>query len=210
MKATQPSGFEQQTALPNAALMASRMICTQAQLTLPTWVADEVDLDRHYPDDQSQMTLAIALARRNVEQATGGPFGAAIFDDAGQVVALGVNRVVAESCSLAHAEIMAFVTAQARMQQFRLNANGGKYTLATSAQPCCQCYGASFWAGIDVMLIGARSADVHELTEFDEGPLPSDWVGELTRRGIAVRQDVLRESARAVLADYRDRGGANY
>jgi len=190
--------------------MSGRPFCSQAQLALPDWVALEVDFARRYPDDMSQMTLAITLAQRNVEQQTGGPFGAAIFAGDGQVVAVGVNRVVAESCSLAHAEIMAFITAQTRLQQFRLNANGGRYTLATSAQPCCQCYGASFWAGIDVLLIGARSADVHELTEFDEGPLPEDWAGELTRRGIAVRQDVLREPARAVLAAYRDRGGANY
>ncbi len=55
----------------------------------------------------------------------------------------------------------------------------GPITLATSSQPCCQCYGATIWAGIDRLLIGARSEDVESLTEFDEGPLPADWVGEL-------------------------------
>ena len=38
--------------------------------------------------------------------------------------------------------------------------------------------------GIDALEIGARADDVHELTEFDEGPLPADWIGELQRRGI--------------------------
>jgi hypothetical protein len=55
-------------------------------------------------------------------------------------------------------------------------------------------------------LIGARGADVEELTTFDEGPLPSDWVGELERRGIKVRRDILRDQARAVLAAYGARG----
>lgn len=186
------------------------MIYAQVHLTLPAWIHQEVDVDRDYVDDESRMALVIQLARRNVELDTGGPFGAAIFNAAGRIVSVGLNRVMPHNCSLAHAEIMAFMTAQARMQRFRINEDGGHYTLATSAQPCCQCYGASFWAGIDEMLIGARSDDVHELTEFDEGPLPADWAGELLKRGVTVKRDILRQSAREVLAFYRDKGGASY
>ena len=82
--------------------------------------------------------------------------------------------------------------------------------LATSAQPCCQCYGASVWAGIDELLIGARAEDVTELSEFDEGPLPADWIGELERRGIAVRRDILRAQARDVFTLYAEQGGLTY
>src|SRR3546814_8632416 len=79
------------------------------------------------------------------------------------------DLVIPETCSVAHAEMMAFMIAQQRSQQFRLNAIGGPITLASSAQPCCMCYGATFWAGIDRLLIGARASDVMALTEFDEG-----------------------------------------
>jgi tRNA(Arg) A34 adenosine deaminase TadA len=103
---------------------------------------------------------------------------------------------------VAHAEMLAYMLAQQRLASFRLNAEGTRYTLASSAQPCCQCYGATVWAGVDELLIGARSEDVEALTEFDEGPLPADWIGELQRRGIAVRRDILRDQARAVLAEY--------
>ena len=34
-----------------------------------------------------------------------------------------------------------------------------------------------------------------ELTEFDEGPLPADWIGELNARGIEVVRDIEREPA---------------
>ena len=95
-------------------------------------------------------------------------------------------------------------------QKVRLNEDGARIVLATSSQPCCMCYGATFWAGIDTLLIGARSEDVEELTEFDEGPLPVDWIGELARRGIAVRSDILRDQARAVLRDYGKLGVRNY
>ena len=56
--------------------------------------------------------------------------------------------------------LVAFATAQQRSQRFRLNQDGGRITLATSSQPCAMCYGASFWAGIDAVLIGARAEDV--------------------------------------------------
>jgi Cytosine/adenosine deaminases len=114
------------------------------------------------------------------------------------------------NCSVAHAEMMAFMTAQTRLAHYRLNADDPGIVLATSAQPCCQCYGASFWAGIDTMLIAARSEDVMRLTAFDEGPLPADWIGELGRRGIVVQRDVQRAQACAVLADYAARGGLTY
>lgn len=179
------------------------MLPLQIHLTLPPWMSDVVDIGRPYVSDEERVGLAIELSRRNVAEQSGGPFGAAVFDAAnGRLIAIGVNRVVPQSCSIAHAEIMALMIAQQRLAQHRLNQNDGRYVLATSAQPCCQCYGATVWAGIDELLIGARADDVEELTEFDEGPLPGDWIGELERRGIAVRRDILRDKARAVLAEY--------
>lgn len=179
------------------------MLPLQIHLTLPPWASDLADVNRRYQSDEERVALAIELARKNVEEDTGGPFGAAVFNThSGRLVAVGVNRAVPQNCSVAHAEMLAIMIAQQRLSQHRMNSAGGHYALATSAQPCCQCYGAMVWAGIDELLIGARSADVEELTGFDEGPLPSDWIGELTRRDIIVRRDILRDAARAVLASY--------
>ncbi|HEY2395648.1 MAG TPA: nucleoside deaminase [Rudaea sp.] len=186
------------------------MIARSVQLDVPDWVMREVDSGQTFSDDEEKVALAIRLATRNVELATGGPFGAAVFTDAGQLVSVGVNRVIPHTCSLAHAEIMAYMLAQQHLRRFRLNETGEKFLLATSAQPCCQCYGATIWAGIDTLLIGARSEDVEELTAFDEGPLPADWVGELEKRGIAVRRDILRDQAREVFLRYREAGGISY
>ncbi len=190
------------------------MLYGQIHLTLPAWVHQELDHGKLYPSDEDKVGLAIELSRRNIEAGSGGPFGAAVFDAGGRLLGVGVNRVVPQTCSVAHAEMLALMCAQQRTQQFRLNDPAGglpaPVTLATSAQPCCMCYGASFWAGIDVLLIGARADDVMSLTEFDEGPLPADWIGELERRGIAVRRDVRRDAACAVLQAYSQRGGTAY
>lgn len=177
---------------------------------LPEWIADEVAFGSTAVGDDAQVALAIRLARLNVQHASGGPFGAAVFDAAGTLVAVGVNRVEPLRLSLAHAEIVALVGAQRSRDRARLHEDGGHYTLASSAQPCCQCYGAIVWAGIDALLIGARASDTESLAGFDEGPLPGNWVGELERRGIRVARDIRRDEACAVLIDYAARNGRRY
>ncbi|TDK21725.1 nucleoside deaminase [Luteimonas aestuarii] len=191
------------------------MLYAQVHLTLPAWVHDAVDAACTYDDDAAKVALAVELSRRNIEAQSGGPFGAVVFGPDDRIVAVGVNRVLPHSCSVAHAETMAYMLAQQRTQRARLNRDEqdraiGPYTLATSAQPCCQCYGATVWAGIDRLLIGARSEDVEALTAFDEGPLPADWVGELQRRGIEVVRDLHRDDARAVLRTYGESEGGRY
>ena len=195
------------------------MLLAQVHLTLPVWIHEAIDTDRVYPHDDAKMALAIELSQRNIEANSGGPFGAALFDRTDRVLAVGVNRVQPMACSLAHAENMACMLAQQRLQRARLNVDAsldatggriGRYTLATSSQPCCQCYGAVIWAGIDRLLIGARSQDVMQLTGFDEGPLPEDWLGELARRGIEVVRDLRRAAACDVLQRYGQSGGAIY
>lgn len=179
-------------------------------LDLPPWLAAAVEGHGHVVDAEAQVAFAIKLSQLNVEHDSGGPFGAAVFAEDGELIAVGVNRVMPMHCSAAHAEMMAFMGAQQRLGRARINDDGRRYVLATSAQPCCQCYGASVWAGIDRLLIGARAEDVMRLTEFDEGPLPADWIGELTRRNIDVVTDIQRDSACRVLEAYAARGGATY
>lgn len=185
------------------------MLYAHVHLTLPAWVHEHVDTTRAYAGDDHKIALAINLSRLNIEAQSGGPFGAAVFDAQDRIVSVGVNRVMPHSCSVAHAESMAYMLAQQRLQTPRLNEHG-PMTLATSSQPCCMCYGATVWAGIDRLLIGARSQDVEALTPFDEGPLPEDWIGALNQRGIEVVRDILRDDACAVLRTYGETDGAKY
>lgn len=187
------------------------MLLAQVHLTLPVWVHEAVDATRTCPGDEDKVALAIELSRRNVEAGSGGPFGAVVFDGNDRVVAIGVNRVLPMSCTLAHAENMAYMLAQQKLQSPRINeVLPAPVTLATSSQPCCQCFGATIWAGIDRLLIGARASDVESLTCFDEGPLPENWIAALEQRGIQVSCDILREQACSVLAAYGQANGTHY
>ena len=190
-------------------------LTSEVRLTLPEWVDALVDLSRVYADDEARTRLAVELSTATLRPGGGGPFAAVIFGPDDRVVAAGVNCVLPLSCSAAHAEMMACMLAQQRLQRARLNRDAGNrpigpYTLATSSQPCCQCYGAIVWAGIDRLVMAARAEDVQALTTFDEGPLPADWIGELERRGIEVVRDVCREDACNVLRAYTESGGATY
>jgi len=192
--------------------MKNSSVALSVNLSLPDWIQELEPLFlKAYPSDEDKMSLAILLANTNVEKITGGPFGAAIFDSrSGKVISVGVNRVIPLNNSTAHAEMMAFMMAQHRLQAYRLDDTRHQFVMATSAQPCAMCYGASVWAGIERILIGARRVDVESLTEFDEGPMPRNWIQGLKRRGIRVTRDVLRKEARQVLKRYQENAGLPY
>lgn len=173
-----------------------------ATLELPKWLDENfVDYSQIFIGDEQKMRLAIALSERNIVEDTGGPFGACVFEsDTGKLVSVGVNVVVNESCSLAHAEVMALILAEQSRKSFDLSING-TLELVTSAQPCIQCFGALHWSGIQRLVYGATGADVEILTGFDEGPLPERWEQQLD--GIEVCAEVLRTEACAVLQKYR-------
>ncbi len=153
------------------------------------------------------MSLAILLSRLNVENATGGPFGAAIFNmDTHELLSIGMNLVVSSDCSMAHAEMIAISCAQQLLGSFDLGATPCRYELVTSCEPCAMCFGAIPWSGIRHLACGARDADARAIG-FDEGPKMADWKEALESRGITVETDICRQEAADVLQLYaKDRG----
>jgi tRNA(Arg) A34 adenosine deaminase TadA len=158
-----------------------------------------------------RMQLAIDLSRLNRQHQTGGPFGAAVFEEpSGRLLSVGVNLVTSTHCSVAHAEMVALILAQQARGCYDLGGPGSPpCQLVTSCEPCAMCLGAIPWSGIKSVVCGARGEDA-ESVGFDEGAKPADWVSALDRRGIAVTRDVLRLQARSVLLDYRQEGGVIY
>ncbi|MHC4487943.1 MAG: nucleoside deaminase [Planctomycetota bacterium] len=181
-------------------------------LRLPPWVESFLaNSEQVFPTVETRMQLVVTLARLNVEHKTGGPFGAGIFEqEGGRLVAVGVNQVESTNCSIAHAEMLAIAVAQHAIGHYDLGSReGSAYELVTSTEPCVMCLGAVCWSGVRQVVCGARDEDVREIG-FDEGPKPQNWVRSLESRGIIVVQDVLRKQAKAVLTEYRKRGGLIY
>lgn len=179
-------------------------------VNLPDWVEEFLRTQPAvYRTLEDRMRLAIELSRLNIQHRTGGPFGAAIFDNqTGKLISVGVNVVVASRCSIAHAEMVAFALAQQKLATHDL-ASKGDFQLVTSCQPCAMCLGATPWSGVKLIVCGARGEDA-EAVGFDEGAKPADWAKELQTRGIEVTLDVLQNEAKAVLNAYKSANGIIY
>jgi len=183
------------------------MLVTALTIPLPEWVDATVgNWGKPLETDVERMELAIELSRLNVERG-GGPFAALVFSGEDWLGA-GVNRVMDSGFSIAHAEVLALMTAQQRRRE-RLADVGRPLTLVTTTEPCCQCFGAMIWAGVERLVCGATTADA-EVIGFDEGPKPEGWVRVLERRGVSVATEVGRERARVVLQQYASAGGKIY
>jgi tRNA(Arg) A34 adenosine deaminase TadA len=187
------------------------MLPTTLTLTLPTWVRDLPPPDA-LPHLADRMELVLDLAMRNVEQGTGGPFAAAVLErESGRLISVGVNRVVPENSSLAHAEVLAIGLAQTALGTYDL---GGperpRLQLVSSSQMCAMCLGAVVWSGVAQVVYSTTSGDVIATVGFDEGPTPPDYSHQLAHRGISVVAGVMRDRGLEVLRGYVASGGVVY
>ncbi|MBL7076519.1 MAG: nucleoside deaminase [Kiritimatiellae bacterium] len=182
-------------------------------ISLPDWLNEACRplVEAPVPTVEARMEFVIGLARRNVDEQTGGPFAAAVFDlTTHHLLAPGVNMVTTQHCSSAHAEIVAVSIVQQQLGSYDLGGPGMPHCeLVTSTEPCAMCLGAVPWSGVRALVCGARGEDACAIG-MDEGAKPADWVGELERRGIVVTRDVCRDDAAAVLQDYQASGGVIY
>jgi tRNA(Arg) A34 adenosine deaminase TadA len=187
------------------------MLPTTLTLTLPRWVRDLPPYDA-LPHLTDRMELVLDLAGRNVEQGTGGPFAAAVFEaESGRLVSVGVNRVVPENSSLAHAEVLAIGLAQTALGTYDLGGPGRpRFQLVSSSQMCAMCLGAVVWSGVAQVVYSTTSGDVIATVGFDEGPTPPDYSHQLAHRGISVVAGVMRDRGLEVLRGYVASGGVVY
>ena len=179
-------------------------------IVLPEWLQTMVSAKSEltFPTATDKMKFTIDIARRNVKEKSGGPFGAAVFDEAdGTLIAAAGNAVVQQRTSIAHAETLAITLAQHRLNTFDLAHNPDKnYSLYASGQPCIMCYGVIWWSGITKLVCAARGEDVEGITGFREGPMTDDWPSLLEQRKglprVTVIRDLLRGEACEVLREY--------
>ena len=94
-------------------------------------------------------------ADRGVKLGDGGPFGALVADEKGDIISLVHNEVYKTNDPTAHAEVMAIRRACEKL---------GKHTLEgcclyTSCHPCPMCLSATVWAQIDKVYYAASNED---------------------------------------------------
>ena len=182
-------------------------------LSLPEWIDDFLK-QYQFPlvSNEERMRFVLKLTLQNIEKTTGGPFGAAVFErESGQLVSVGVNVVLKQGCSAAHAEMMAIMLAQQELGTHDLGITElPEFQLVTSGKMCAMCLGSVVWSGVREVLASAQPEDVENIVGFDEGPAPADYDQQLEKRGISIIPSFLREEGCEVLQRYVELEGVVY
>lgn len=123
---------------------------------------------------KNAMELAIQQARDTMTAHIGGPFGAAITNPQGDIIAVSSNTVLRDHDATAHAEINAIREASKRLGTHDLTG----CTLYATAYPCPMCLGAIIWANITRVVYGATKEDADRIGFRD------DFIYQFIREGM--------------------------
>lgn len=110
------------------------------------------------------MHQAIAKAQSTMRRNIGGPFGAAIVDPNGKVIAIASNTVLGDNDPTAHAEMNAIRIASAYLGTHDLSG----CTLYATGYPCPMCLSAIIWANIKKVYYGCTPQDADEIGFRDD------------------------------------------
>ncbi len=128
------------------------------------------------------------------------PFGALLVSAAGEVLMEVENGYMPERDMTGHAERLLATQASKQLDPKFLAA----CTLYTSAEPCCMCAGAIYWAGIGRVVFGLSERRLKTLTgNHAENPtldLPCRTVFAAGQRAVEVIGPLLEDEAAAIHA----------
>ena len=110
------------------------------------------------------MKIAIDEARKTMNENKGGPFGAAIVDKDGNVIAVASNLVLESHDPTAHAEIMAIRKASEKLGTHDLS----DCILYATGYPCPMCLSAIIWANIKEVYYGTNLKDAEVIGFRDD------------------------------------------
>ena len=124
------------------------------------------------------MKMACDLASESVQKG-GGPFGAVIVNDDGNIIGEGHNLVAINNDPTAHAEVMCIRNACKNIGRFNLE----DCTIYTSCEPCPMCLGAIYWSRIKKIYYGNTRHDAKECG-FDDSFIYNEFGIDVDKRSI--------------------------
>lgn len=126
------------------------------------------------------------------------PFAALLADESGKVLMEQINAYLPDQDMTGHAERVLMTRASKTWPPEYL----ARCTMYTSAEPCCMCAGAVYWAGVGRVVYGASEQRLKTLTgNHPENPtldLPCRTVFASGQRSVDVLGPLLEEEAVAV------------
>lgn len=161
------------------------------------------EIAARFPKEKHEefMRRAIANSRKaGVQYKTGGAFGAVIVTRDGEVIADGINHVIAENDPTWHGEMDAIRQACALLKSPKLDG----CILYTSSEPCPMCLATAYWAGLDGIVYGATVEDSKKYGNFDDAFIYKQLGKPAADRAIS-EQSMLRAEAVEVWKEYHAR-----
>ena len=91
---------------------------TQITFNIPLWINEHCNTYTPTKDLGEKMNFVIEASEKNIQNGTGGPFAAAVFDITNDhLISLGTNLVTDQNISMLHAEMVALSLAQKKTKQ---------------------------------------------------------------------------------------------
>lgn len=145
------------------------------------------------PNAETYLEQAIALALDNVEQG-GRPFGAVLVKN-GEVVATGVNRLLATRDPTSHAELNALRAASQVLGTPDLSG----CTVYASGHPCPMCLAAMRMAGIGEVVFAYTNEDA-EPFGLSTAAVYADLAKPFAQQSMTIRHVAMDDPVRPYLA----------
>lgn len=147
------------------------------------------------------MDKALMSAYRGVFMEHGGPFGAAIIDNKGEIVCVVHNRVLEDKDPTAHAEMVAIREACKKLDTLDLSG----CTMIATGYPCPMCMSAIIWSHIEKVYYGAPAEDC-EVIGFRDEPMFRWFRGEKSdiRLELELCSDKHREKTMEMYLKYQE------
>jgi len=150
-------------------------------------------------DDETFLRRSLAVAR-HARRSGNHPFGAILVSGTGEILLEVENGYMPDRDMTGHAERL---LATAASKQFDPKFLAG-CTLYSSAEPCCMCAGAMYWAGIGRLVYGLSERRLKTITgNHAENPtldLPCRTVFAAGQRPVEVIGPLLEDEAAAIHA----------
>ncbi len=144
------------------------------------------------------MREAIRFSRQNLNDGTGGPFGAVIVMER-KIISGASNRVTSSNDPTAHAEIEAIRLACKKLNTFSLVG----CEIYTSCEPCPMCLAAIHWARIE-RIYHANTRDDAAKINFDDAHIYNEVSKPHHERIIPIIQ-MLRDEALKVFKEWEEK-----
>lgn len=145
------------------------------------------------------MLAAVQSAQEGIEKGHGGPFGASIFDEQGNLVSVGHNTVMKDKDPTCHAEMNAIRQACRQLGTHILKG----CTLYTTAEPCPMCLSAIYWSRIDKVRIGVPRECAAQFG-FDDAEFYKEVSLPLSERAISFTTGILQKECEDLFRNWKD------